>query len=201
MPTLFSLNIGTIILAAGRGTRMGGDLPPKMLLPLRDGKPILWHTVQSALSLGPSEVVLVVRPDLPEMVGALRELPVRCVPNPRYMEGMGTSLAVGIGVLGEEVEAALLMLGDEPNVPPYIIERLVAAYIREGKAITIARYGEQAGPPALFARSIFPELMRLEGDVGARHLISAHPEWACIVQFGEGDRPHDIDTPDDYRSA
>jgi molybdenum cofactor cytidylyltransferase len=192
-------NISIIILAAGRGTRMGSAHPSKLLLPWRDGKPILWHTVQSALSLGPGEVIVVVRPDLPEMVEALSDLPIRCVPNPSYEEGMGTSLAVGIGALGEEVEAAMLMLGDEPDVPRRIIERLVAAYQSEGKAITIPMYGKHIGPPAIFARRIFPELMRLEGDAGARSLVAQHSDWTCIVPFDEAERPHDIDTPQDLQ--
>ncbi len=180
---------------------MGGAHPSKLLLAWRDDKPILWHTVQCALNLGPHEVIVVVRPDLPEMLDALRDLPVRCVPNPRYLEGMGTSLAVGIGSLGEEIEAALLMLGDEPDVPRRIIERLVAAYRSEGKAITIPMYGEQVSPPTIFARRIFPELIRLEGDAGARSLIARHPHWTCLIPFDEADRPHDIDTQEDYQAV
>jgi CTP:molybdopterin cytidylyltransferase MocA len=193
-------NISIIILAAGRSTRMGGAQPSKLLLPWRDGKPIVWHTVQNALSLRPYEVIVVVRPDLPEMLDALRDLSVRCMPNPRYMEGMGTSLAVGIGALGEEVEAAMLMLGDEPDVLRHVVERLVAAYLSEGQAITIPMYSEQVGPPTIFARRIFPELTRLEGDTGARSLVARHPDWTCIVPFDEADRPRDIDTQEDYQA-
>jgi molybdenum cofactor cytidylyltransferase len=180
---------------------MGDSHLPKLLLPWRDGKPILWHTVNSALSLEPREVVVVVRPDLPEMAEILRDLPVRCVPNPRYTEGMGTSLAIGIQTVSGNAEAALLMLGDEPDVPRQIIERLLAAYWSEGKAITIPMYGKQVGPPAIFARRIFPELTKLQGDQGARSLIAQHPDWARILHFDETDRPRDIDTPDDYRGV
>ncbi|HKP53300.1 MAG TPA: nucleotidyltransferase family protein [Chloroflexia bacterium] len=197
MPPLSELAI--LILAAGRGTRMGRASHPKLLLPWRDGKSILWHTIQSALSLGPREVVVVVRPDLPEMVEALGDLPVRCVPNPRYEEGMGTSLAVGIGAVSGNAEAALLMLGDEPDVPRHVVERLIAAYQSEGKSITIPLYGKHVGPPTIFARRIFPELMRLEGDMGARSLIARHPDWTCMIPFDEADRPHDIDTQEDYQ--
>src|ERR687888_51129 len=90
-------SIAIIVLAAGRGQRMGTQ--PKLLLPLADGEPMIWHVAHDALALGPSEVVVVVHPDLPEIAGALRGLPVRRVPNPRYRQGMGTSLATGIGAL------------------------------------------------------------------------------------------------------
>lgn len=185
--------ITALILAAGLGRRMGDAARSKLLLPWRDGKPIIWQTARNALNLGLGEVVVVVRPDVPEMEEALRRLPVRCVPNPRYVEGMGTSLAVGIGALREDAEAALLLLGDEPDVPQHIVARLLEAYHAQKKPITIAKYGEAIGPPAIFARSIFADLMRLEGDVGARQLIARQPEWACVVAVEEGERPHDID--------
>jgi molybdenum cofactor cytidylyltransferase len=200
VPNLLTDSISILILAAGRSTRMGDPHLPKLLLPWRGGKPILWHTANNALNLEPHEVVVVMRPDLPEMVEALRDLPVRCVPNPRYSEGMGTSLAIGIQALSGNAEAALLMLGDEPDVPRHVIERLLAAYRGEGKAITIPMYGEQVGPPAIFARCIFPELMKLQGDQGARSLITQYPDWACILPFNEAERPRDIDTPDDYEA-
>ena len=198
MNILLPDNLAVIVLAAGRGLRMGDASTSKLLLPWRGGKPILWHTVRNALYIQPREVVVVVRPDLPEMIEMLGDFPVKCVPNPRYMEGMGTSLAVGIGALGEDVEAAMLMLGDEPDVPAHIIERLIEAYHSEGKAITIPKYGEQVGPPAIFTRTIFPELARLEGEIGARSLMAQHPERTCMVPFQGGDRPRDIDTPKDY---
>jgi molybdenum cofactor cytidylyltransferase len=190
--------IGVIVLAAGRGSRMGAT--PKLLLPLEDGRPIIRHAVGNALEWTPAEIVVVVRPDLPAIEEALAGLPVRCVPNPRYEEGMATSLAVGIGALSSRVEAVLVALGDEPYVDEQIVMQLTAAYLDEGKPITIPRYGEQVGPPTLFARSIFPELLMLEGDVGGRQLLSKYPDLVCLVPFNENDRPRDVDTPEDYRA-
>jgi molybdenum cofactor cytidylyltransferase len=190
--------IGVIVLAAGRGSRMGAT--PKLLLPLQDGRPIIRHAVSNVLEWNPSQVVVVVRPDLPAIEEALVDLPVTCVPNPRYQEGMATSLAVGIGALSSPVDAALVALGDEPYVAEHIVMRLVAAYMSERKPITIPQYGEQAGPPTLFARSIFPELLMLEGDIGGRQLLSKYPELVCLVPFNQEDRPRDVDTPGDYRA-
>ena len=174
---------------------------PKLLLPLSDGKPVLWHTVQNALRLGASGVIVVTRPDLPEMPDVLRELPVRCVFNPRYTEGMATSLTAGIEALESNTDAALVMLGDEPYVNPIIIEALVSAYERERKPITMPLYGNRPGPPTLFARSTFPELLKLEGDTGGRQLAETHPEWVCFVPLDEKMKPNDIDTPEDYRAV
>lgn len=203
---LVDYSIGIVLLAAGRGTRMGIGIhagagnPTKLLLPMRDGRPIVYHAAQNALALKPAELLVVVRPDLPGLSLALSELQVKCISNPRYMEGMGTSLAVGVSALTEGIEAALVMLGDEPGVPSYIIERLVAAYVREKKPITLPIYDGQAGPPTIFSREMFGELSRLEGDIGGRQLAARHPELICRVVFEAAERPGDVDTPEDYQA-
>jgi molybdenum cofactor cytidylyltransferase len=143
-------------------------------------------------------MVVVVRPDLPAIEDTLAGLSLTCVPNPRYMEGMGTSLALGVKSLAQSTQAALVLLGDEPAVPSDTVQALVGAYLREHKAITIPIYGSQPGPPTLFSRSIFSELSALEGDTGGRQLVARYPNLVCRVPFPEQARPHDIDTQEDY---
>ncbi len=172
---------------------------PKLLMPLRDGRSILWHSIQSVLVWEPNEVVVVVRPDLPQMTVKLTELGVRCVSNTRYEEGMATSLAAGIDALSPGTQAAIVTLGDQPYVSPRIIEELISAYLREGKPITIPVYGAQPGPPTLFARQVFPDLLKLQGDAGGRQIVADHPEMVYRVSFTEEDRPLDVDTPQDYQ--
>ena len=191
-------SITVIILAAGLGSRMGAR--PKLLLPWRNGKPVLWHTAQAALSLEPVEIVLVVRPDLPELAQAVSGLAVRCASNPRYSQGMGTSIATGVAALRDDVAAALVMLGDQPQVSGQIVEGLLDAYIEGRKPVTIPRYGQEVGPPTLFARAVFPELLKLQGDTGGRRLVVEHPELVSFVSMPEELRPHDIDTEEDYRA-
>jgi molybdenum cofactor cytidylyltransferase len=175
-----------------------GQAQSKLLLPWRDGRTILWHAARNALELKPLEVLVVVRPDLPELEGALADLPIQCVPNPRYMEGMATSLLVGLDAVSEGARGMLVLLGDEPEVPPHIVERLIQAHEREQKPITVPRYGEQIGPPTLFSRVAFPLLRGLTGDAGARHLIAHNPELDTYVPFEASDRPRDVDTPEDF---
>jgi molybdenum cofactor cytidylyltransferase len=177
---------------------MGTDSPPKLLLPLEDGRPIVRHAADGALALEPSELIVVVRPDLPAVAAALVGLFLTCVPNPRYTDGMGTSLAIGVKSLAKSTRAVLVMLGDEPAVPSEIVQTLVGAYLHEHKPITIPTYGSQPGPPTLFSRSLFPELSSLEGDTGGRQLIARHPDLVCHVPFSGQARPRDIDTPEDY---
>jgi molybdenum cofactor cytidylyltransferase len=183
---------------------MGLERGSKLLLPLSDGQPIIAHTIRNAASLEPAELVVVIRPDLPELsdaiVGTRFAAPnIKCVPNPHYQQGMGTSLAVGVAVLNGQIEAALVMLGDMPYVSPGIVEALVAAYVGECKLITIPVYGNAVGPPTLFARQTFPDLLGLQGEVGGRQLLTMYPGSACLVRFTEEDRPPDLDTPEDIQ--
>ncbi len=191
--------IAIVVLAAGRGQRMGGHRP-KLLMPWHDGRPLIWHTVHNALELRPYRLVVVLRPDLPALAEALRDLPVICVTNYRFEEGMGTSLAAGIRAVERQgdVQAALVMLGDEPFVDPGIVGALMAAYIRSHMPITVPFYGDQPGPPTLFDRQMFPDLRRLRGDSGGRQLIARYPQLVCRVPLSEEQRPPDIDTPEDY---
>src|SRR3954462_526290 len=121
---LAALGIAAVVLAAGRSRRMGDQ--NKLLLPWRDGEPIVRHVAAAALAVRPLEVVVVVRPDLFALAGALAGLPVRLVGNPAWTEGMGTSLAAGIAALGPTVQGALVLLGDSPGVEPGILAALVA---------------------------------------------------------------------------
>lgn len=173
---------------------------PKLLLRLRDGEAIVRHAVRGALRFEPLETLVVVQPHMPEIEQALDDLPVRCVPNPRYGEGMGTSLAAGVAALGKDAEGVLVILGDEPAVAPHIVQALIEAYLRECKAITIPCYGAQFGPPTIFSAEAFPLLRALGGDTGGRQLAAQHPKMTCIVPFDEQDRPLDVDTPEDYRA-
>jgi molybdenum cofactor cytidylyltransferase len=111
---------------------------------------------------------------------------------------MATSLAAGINALGEHIEMALVLLGDMPYVAARIVDELVAAYLTSRQPITIPRYGSAVGPPTLFARPVFPDLLRLEGEVGGRQLLSKYPDLTRQVPFKEQDRPRDVDTVEDY---
>src|SRR6476469_9453120 len=131
--------ITAVLLAAGRSSRMGAE--SKLLLPHPvDKRPLLHHAAQSVLALGLVEVVVVVRPDLPALAAALGWLPVRIVSNADYAQGMATSLRAGIAALGPEAQAALVVLGDTPEVDPAVFAALLAAYQAEGRPMTLPVY-------------------------------------------------------------
>ena len=108
------------------------------------------------------------------------------------------SLKCGIRNVGMDSDGAMVILGDMPSVNSGLIAKLIAAFDpAESRAICVATHKGKRGNPVLWARRFFPEIVGLEGDVGAKHIIAANDELVCEVE-AEDDAPLlDIDTPED----
>jgi molybdenum cofactor cytidylyltransferase len=185
--------IGAVVLAAGLSRRMG---QAKLLMPV-GGKALLRHAVETVLAGGVDSVWVVTGPGVEPIATALAGLDVQIVVNPAPEEGQAGSLRAGIAALPASVDAALIALGDQPSLDPAIIPALLAARRTSPKLIVAPRYRDGQGNPVLFKREIFPELLRLTGDQGARPIIQKEP---ARVEWVELDlpMPPDVDTPDDY---
>jgi molybdenum cofactor cytidylyltransferase len=185
--------IAALVLAAGRSRRMG---TPKLLLRL-GGRSLLARVIAAARASRCDEV-LVVLGEMADRVGREAAVPgVRTVFNPRYREGMGTSVAAGIGALGAGCEAAVVLLGDQPCVGAGEINALIDVYRTTGKPIVASRYGGVVGAPTLIARPLFTEAAGLAGDVGGRPLIQRHPDLVAAVDLPEA-ASWDVDTPGEF---
>lgn len=184
-----------IILAAGLSRRMGR---PKLLLEL-EGRPIIRHAVERVISAGISEVLVVAPPEHEALARALEELPVRFVVNPTPEAGQASSVRVGVRALAAGTPAVLVALGDQPGVPAEVIPALLEALKRPGKCIAAPRYADGLGNPVLFGASVFPEMLALTGDRGARAVVLRDPSRLAQVDIGSP-MPRDIDTPEDYES-
>ncbi len=57
------------------------------------------------------------------------------------------------------------------------------------------------GNPVLWSRRFFPDLMAVEGDVGARHLISRYGEAVIEVPVEGKAALVDVDTPEALRGV
>lgn len=187
------MNVGGIILAAGRGARMGR---PKQLLPL-DGRPLLQHVIDAAVA-APLDGIVVVLGHASDEVAAALALPSRVTiaVNPLHAQGQSTSLRTGLAVMPARARAALILLGDQPEVRLEAIRALVDAQARSDAPILRAAYGGRAGHPVVLAREVWEEAAAQRGDSGARALIAAYAGRVELVEVG-GDPPQDIDTPDD----
>jgi molybdenum cofactor cytidylyltransferase len=187
------LPVGAVVLAAGASARMGGE--QKLLLDF-DGMPMVRHAVEAASEGGCHQILVVYAAD--EVRDAL-DGHAELVFNPDARLGMSTSLRAGLSALRPDMEAALIMLGDQPLVGSRSVSSIVRAWRREGSRPAVAMAGSDKAkwtPPVILARELWPELESLEGDTGARHLLNEHPELLDIVP-AQG-RPDDIDTADDY---
>ncbi|WP_111420421.1 NTP transferase domain-containing protein, partial [Rhodoplanes roseus] len=171
--------LAAVVLAAGRSTRMGG---PNKLLAEIGGKPLVRITVEQILGSRAGPIVVVTGHQRDRVRAALANLPVSFVHNPDYAEGLSTSVKAGIAALPEDVDGAIVCLGDMPQVDHGLIDRLLAAFDPEkGGLIVIPTVDGKRGNPVVWSRRFFGELGRLTGDVGARNLIATYQEAVVEV--------------------
>lgn len=170
---------------------------PKVLLDW-GGRPVIWRVVEQARAGGVGDVVVVVGPKAAAIREALSGLQIRFVENPTPEAGQANSIACGLSALGPDAEAALIVLGDQPALPPGVILRLIQTFRQTGKPIVAPAYRGVQGNPVLFAASVFPELTSLTGDRGARSVVEKDPARVAAIPF-DLPMPADLDTPEDYR--
>ena len=166
--------IGAVVLAAGGSTRLGR---PKQLL-VHEGEALVHRAARLARAAVDGPVVVVLGAEAATVGKALGRLEVEPWLHPNWREGMGSSLAAGIARLSQDTGAvggALLLLVDQPFIHLPYPASLVARFRANDVDLAATRYGPEedstAGPPAVFARSLFPRLMALSGDHGARSLL------------------------------
>jgi len=195
-PHLGHLNpVAAVILAAGGSSRLGR---PKQLLPLA-GEPILMHVLRNAAKSTLDEIVLVLGDQADKIAAAVGEWGQRTVVNPDVAAGQSASLRAGVSVLAPDVDAVLILLGDQPTVSAAAIDAVIAAR-RAGAGIAMARYNDDLRHPVLFGREFFPELLAVRGDFGAQTVLAAHAELIVGVPILDGLAPKDVDTEADYQT-
>jgi molybdenum cofactor cytidylyltransferase len=188
--------IAAILLAAGRSTRMGG---PNKLLAEIGGKPLVRMAAEQALASRARPVIVVTGHQRDKVEAALQGLDVRTVHNPNFAEGLSTSVKTGLAAVPETADGAIVCLADMPQVTATLIDKLVAAFDPErGALVVIPTIDGKRGNPVVWARRFFPELMALDGDVGARHLIGRYPEAVAEVPLTDTAALVDVDTPEAF---
>ncbi len=186
--------ISAVVLAAGRSSRMGR---PKLALRL-DGVPVLERVLAVLRLAKVDEVVVVLGADADQVRRDVRFGRERVVFNPAYADGMSSSIKLGLGNISSDSGAAIIVLGDQPFLSPSTIDDVVNGYRAGGSPIVVPVFKGERGNPVLFARILFPEIMRIAGDVGARSVLLAHPRQVLEIQVDDSGVLTDIDTPADY---
>ena len=187
-------NIAAIVLGAGRSSRMGG---PNKLLAEIGGKPLVRIVVDQVLASRARPVIVVTGHQRERVEAALKGLPVKFVHNPHFADGLGTSLRAGVGALPAEVDGAIVCLGDMPQVDAALIDRLIGAFDPDAGALAVVpTIDGKRGNPVVWSRRFFPDLMAVEGDIGARHLIGRYTEVVAEVPLTGTAALTDVDTPE-----
>ena len=193
-----------VILAAGAASRFGGD---KVFAPVA-GRSLLEHVLGAARQARLDPIVVVLGPKTDAGSGVdLGDATV--VRNPHPADGLSSSLRLGLAALethgpgagtSRRVEAAVILLGDQPLVRPAVIEALLAADRHPGRTVVVPRYEAGGGPnPTLVLRPAWHLADGLAGDRGFGPVIAAHPELVVEVPV-DGTNP-DVDTPADLAAV
>jgi len=188
-------SIGGVVLAAGSSSRMGR---PKQALQYC-GQSLLRRASLAALGGGCSPVIVVTGAHAEPSRAELNGLQVREVFNPQWQTGIASSIRTGLdGLLAANpnAAAAVFLLCDQPRVTADVISGLIAAHRGSQRPVIASSYGESFGVPALFGRSLFAQLVRLEGIAGAKHVIEENASDAQFLPFPDGEV--DVDTPNDF---
>ena len=189
-----SKNIGIIILAAGGSTRFGS---PKQLARL-EGKSLIRSITEVAVSTG-LKTLVVLGSQAEQIKSEISELEVSVLINNDWETGLSSSIKAGLLrmlELNPDASAIMLVLSDQPSISKHTLENLAASQIETGKPIVASSYSNIAGTPALFTKPLFPQLMKLEGDRGAKTLIEKHRD-ADVALVDAPEAEFDIDFQDD----
>lgn len=183
-----------ILLAAGAGSRFGGD---KLLAPLH-GKPLVLHAVD-ALRPTLTEIIAVVRLGNEPLTALLTQAGARVAVCDQASEGMGHSLACGARLAPADTNL-LIALGDMPAMAPDTIARVIAA-LDAGAAIAVPCYRGRRGHPVGFAARLVPMLRELTQDQGARGVLLANADAVLEIQVDDPGVLADVDTVADLERA
>jgi molybdenum cofactor cytidylyltransferase len=191
--------VAAIVLAAGRSTRMGG---PNKLLAELSGKKLVRIVTEQALASKAAEIIVVTGHQAELVEQALAGLNVKIVRNPDFAVGLASSVKAGIAAVSETADGAVVCLGDMPMVSREMLDRLIDTFDPDrGNLIVVPVAEGRRGNPVLWSRRFFKELMTLDGDIGARHLIAKHAEAVAEVPVAGDGAFLDIDTPQALEAA
>lgn len=188
------MTVAAVVLAAGGSTRLGR---PKQLE--RWGETtLLGHVVSNVRAYPVDEIWVVLGSHLEAILDGVDLEGCNVIENPEWEEGIASSIRVALDALTQlsRAEAALFVIGDQPDIDPTVVSEVVAAFAESPAPVVIPKYRYTWGNPVVVDRSLWGRLMSLEGDEGAQRLFRAHPEWVEEV-WTDQLPPRDIDTEAD----
>jgi len=182
-----------VVLAAGTSSRYGGA---NKLLASVDGEPLVRRATRPLVASTLEAVIVVVGHDAERTRRAISGLGVDVVTNGAYERGQSTTLAAGIEAAARGADAAVIGLGDMPDVAAATVDRLVAAYAAGAGTALAAACDGRRGNPVLFDAAFFGPLRNVEGDIGGREVFLESDD-AALIETGDPGVLRDVDRPED----
>jgi len=189
------LNVVAILLAAGSATRFGSD---KLLHALPHHVPIAIQAARHLRVVFEQNVFAVIRPEAKELSDLFRKEGCKVVVCENAAEGMGASLACAVRAANAvgPADAFLVALADMPFIRSSTIAAVRDA-LAAGAPLVAPYFRARRGHPVGLASIFRNELEALEGDEGARKIISANEKSLLKIPVGDPGVLRDIDTPGD----
>ena len=185
-----------ILLAAGESRRMG---TPKQLLPYKETS-LIRHAATMAVTSYCNPVIVVLGANSDRIFSEISDLPVHITYNTQWQQGMSTSIATGIKALlnmNINFDAVIVALADQPLITSQVYHRSIEGYYLNHPLAVASNYSDTIGVPALFDRTLIPELLKMKQKGGAKQLLNKYSDRAFNLDLPEA--AVDIDTPADYQ--
>jgi len=187
--------ISAIVLAAGQSTRMGEY---KMLLPWGQTS-VIGHVVSTLLEAGVNDVYAVTGGHQIELKEALKENKIKYLYNQDFENGeMLTSVQVGLNGLGDECDAALIVLGDQPQIESRVVREIVESYLSTHHKIIVPSYKMHRGHPWLIEKLFWKDILNLLPPQTLRNFLNMHYEVIDYLNVETPSVLQDLDTKNDY---
>lgn len=185
--------IFAIVLAAGESRRFGS----MKQLALVDGQALVARAMRAAEQACGQRTLLVAGNEWQQVASAAAPLTGFLIINEAFGQGLSASIRQAIRSINELAGAALLMLADQPLVDHAHLANLVSRWRASPSSIIASAYAGTNGPPVIFPRRFFPQLVALKGDNGAKSVLASNRDSVLTVQFEPA--AVDIDTPEDLK--
>ena len=190
--------ISAIILAAGESKRMG---QPKMLLPWGN-KTVIEHVISVIMNTRIDDILVTTGGAREQIEKVITKYPVRAIHNKIYTNGeMLSSLQCGLRALRTQVDATLIVLGDQPQVQERSVRMVCDAFRTLKSNIIVPSYQMRRGHPWLVARPLWNELLEMKSPQSPRDFLNVHKDDIHYVDVDDQNILADLDTPEDYQRS
>jgi molybdenum cofactor cytidylyltransferase len=196
------VSVAALLLAAGQSSRYAAATGgANKLLADFAGKPLVRHAAEAAAASRARPIIAVTGHETAAIEAALAGLPIRLVRNPRFAEGLATSLTAGVDQIAADAAGVLVLLADMPLVGTQAIDRVIDAFeAGPAPAAVVPTVAGTWAHPVLLGRVLFPDLRALSGDAGARRLLQGRAD-VLTVELGDPGLLADTDTPEAFAAA